>query len=132
MTKEDKQADKKMKDRIADFGKETGKETVSFAKRSLWMYFIMTITGFFGGGIGAYIYADSAGHGFWLTTLIVLGGLGGGIVVGFFTAQIVVITLFQELIWDKGYTAAKAGYDEAKKQVVAKKDALKKDTDKKS
>ncbi len=86
----------------------------------IW-YAALTVVGFFAGGIGAYWCAAHFGFNGWWASLAALFGLGVGAIGGFFTGQIVVTGIIQDMMLDAGIKTGKIGYKHAKKMLAERK-----------
>jgi len=94
------------------------------AVQAVWWYVAMTVVGFFAGGIGAYWGAAHFGYGGWLGFVAALLGLGLGAVAGFFTGQMIVLGIIQDMMLDAGIKTGKIGYKKARQLLQERRDRL--------
>ena len=103
--------------KAADYARLGAKLAVQAA---IW-YVALTVIGFFAGGIGAYWLAAHFGQGGWWGALAAVLGLGFGAIAGFFTGQIVVMGIIQDMMLDAGIKTGKIGYKHAKRLLAERK-----------
>ena len=102
-------------DLIKSRGLDYGRMGAKLAVQAAVLYISLTVVGFFGGGIGAYIVAAHFDYGGWWGLLAAIFGFGAGAVLGFVTAQIVIAGIIQDMMFSLGIKTGKMGYTHAKR-----------------
>ncbi|MDE1152484.1 MAG: hypothetical protein PW788_08100 [Micavibrio sp.] len=94
------------------------------AVQAVWWYVAMTVIGFFAGGIGAYMAAAHFGYGGWLGFIAALLGFSLGTIAGFFTGQMIVLGIIQDMMLDAGIKTGKIGYKRARQLLQERRDKI--------